>query len=125
MATAATLIFLAVFVWICFRSARRLATKDSAMESSAGWIYFIAGEGGPVKIGMSSHEPTSQRLPELRTMSPIPLKVVFKAPVDDRYKAERALHAELAPYRERGEWFDRDAALAYADHLRTVLEGSN
>lgn len=102
-----------VLIW---HSERRQPIQDG----KDGWIYFIAGEDGPVKVGMSAYEPTRQRLPELSTMSPVPLRVVFKAQVPDRFEVERALHAELAPYREHGEWFDRDAALAYADHLREV-----
>lgn len=87
----------------------------------SGWIYFICGEEGPVKVGMTAFEPTRQRLPELSTMSPVPLRVYFKAYVPDRRLVERALHAELAPYREHGEWFDRDAALYFADHLKGEL----
>lgn len=88
------------------------------VEDRSGWIYFACGEDTLVKVGMTSREPTVGRLPELSTMSPVPLRIVYKAFVDDRRKVERALHAELGPYRQHGEWFDRDAALAYADHLR-------
>lgn len=96
----------------------REALERAAVPDPSGWVYFVCGEDGPVKVGMSSYEPTRQRLPELSTMSPVPLTVYYSARVDDRHVAERALHNELAPYKEHGEWYDRDAALSFADHLK-------
>lgn len=92
--------------------------KLTAREDRSGWVYFVAGDNTPVKIGMCHAEPTQQRLPELKTMSPTPLRIMAKFRVDDRFEAERRIHTELADSRLHGEWFDRDVALYYASHLR-------
>lgn len=84
-----------------------------------GWLYFIAnGPDTPVKVGLSKYDPVKQRLGELQTMSPTPLRVIFKMPVRDRYAAERKVHEHLAPFRKHGEWFDRDVTLAFIEHLK-------
>lgn len=91
---------------------------EAVPEDRSGWVYFVGGDEGPIKIGMSQYEPTSQRLHELKTMSPIPLKVYYKQWVSDRFTFETRIHHELAESRLHGEWFDRDVALYYASVLR-------
>ena len=84
-----------------------------------GWLYFISnGPETPVKVGLSKYDPTKQRLGELQTMSPTPLRVIYKLPVRDRFAAETMVHAHLAPYRKNGAWFDRDATLAFIEHMK-------
>jgi hypothetical protein len=107
------LVALAGLVWTHYQHQQPLGEQDRS-----GWLYFIAAAAGPVKVGMSSHEPTAQRLPELQTMSPIPLKLLFKMYVHDRWEAEQRAHDALSEYRTHGEWFERDAALSYMDHLK-------
>lgn len=89
-------------------------------EDPSGWVYFVGGDDDstPIKIGMTKYEPTSSRLHELKTMSPIPLKLFYKQWVSDRYAFEAQIHYELRDSRLHGEWFDRDVALYYAAHLR-------
>jgi hypothetical protein len=56
-------------------------------------------------------------------MSPIPLKLLFKMYVHDRWEAEQRAHDALSEYRTHGEWFERDAALSYMDHLKEHGDG--
>lgn len=95
--------------------------KRQSGDDGSGWIYFMtapARTDAPIKVGMTRRDPTEDRMPEIRTMSPFPLRVIYKVFVDDRYEAERAVHAELAQYRQQGEWFDREATLALISHLK-------
>jgi hypothetical protein len=117
---ALVLTFALVGLVIAYAERPRPVGVAEAAPDRSGWIYFVGEPEGesPIKVGMSSKEPSLSRFTELTTMSPVPLKIFFKAPVSDRYATEAALHRELGPYRSHGEWFDRDAALAWADHLR-------
>lgn len=121
MIVGVTVLALAVLIGLIIGHHEVQEHKQAERNARFGWIYFLGGEEGPIKVGMSQYEPTEQRLPELRTMSPVPLQIFYKAPVDDRFRVERALHSELAPYRQHGEWFDRDVALAWADHLKGAM----
>ena len=104
-----------------------LALKDLNREEipdRSGWIYFIGmktppeNDDGPIKVGMSARNPGKERLPELRTMSPYPLRIIYKFYTEDRFEYERKIHKILEPQRQHGEWFDRDATLALIDELR-------
>jgi len=110
----AVLVVLAFLVGIaqaCFRPRR--------VVGRSGWLYFISnGPGTPVKVGLSKHDPSGDRLSALQTMSPTPLRVLFKLQVADRYKAEAMVHEHLDAHRLHGEWFDRDVTLAFIEHLK-------
>lgn len=87
----------------------------------SGWVYFVQAVGqpdSPVKVGMTYRDPTEDRLPELRTMSPYPLRIIYKFHTEDRHQYEAKLHRILKPHRRHGEWYDRDATLALIDHLK-------
>lgn len=101
--------------------ARRAALGAAEPDSRAGWVYFAAGSEGPIKIGCTHRKPCQERLPELKTMSPIPLRIIYKQPTPDRFGDEARIHEELAAYRQHGEWFDRDATLYYIDHLKGLV----
>jgi Meiotically up-regulated gene 113 len=103
---------------------KAVQARDRRPGHRPGWLYFVtapAQDNAPVKIGITERDPSHDRLPELRTMSPFPLKVIAKFPVTDRYIAEASVHEELSDYRLHGEWFDRDAALMYIDHLKGAV----
>lgn len=93
--------------------------QEKPEDDGSGWVYFIGdGPENPIKVGMSKYDPSTERLTELRTMSPTPLRVIYKFPCRDRYGSEAMVHHQLAPYRLHGEWFDRDATLALIANLR-------
>jgi hypothetical protein len=78
-------------------------------------IYFIGGDAGHIKIGVSAN-PES-RLAAIQTGSPIPLRIL--ATVLGGYDAERAYHARFAAHRAQGEWFERHPeVLAEIDRLQ-------
>lgn len=111
---------LALLVGVGF-AVREVAQHEQLQEhedDKSGWVYFVGGKETPIKIGMSQYEPSQQRLPELKTMSPEPLTILFKFFTNDRFNAEKVLHDQLAEHRLHGEWFDRDVCLYYIDHLR-------
>lgn len=69
---------------------------------------YVIGEPAsaePVKVGWS--EDPAARLAVLQTGNPRPLAVL--ATIEGGETEERALHAQLAHARVRGEWFDRFA----------------
>lgn len=66
-------------------------------------IYFIGGDVGHIKIGVS-RSPHS-RLAGIQTGSPIPLRIL--ATVTGGFDEERAYHARFAAHRVQGEWFER------------------
>lgn len=118
MITGLIIFWAAVLTGLLMWRWQATAKRAGITDARDGWIYFAGGHSGPIKIGMTSREPTQERLPELKTMSPTPLRIMYKFHADDRYAAERQIHDELAPYRQHGEWFDRDVALFYIDHLK-------
>lgn len=111
------LILIGAFVLGCLQAASNIRAQGHAPDD-AGWLYFIGGKGTPIKIGLSKHDPAGERIADLKTMSPFPLRVIYKLEVQDRYAAERMAHEHLAPFRQHGEWFDRDATLAFISHLK-------
>lgn len=99
----------------------RSSWRGHKSGQSEGWVYFVTAPGNdeaPVKIGYTHRDPTADRLPELRTMSPFPLRIIFKFKAPDVRIAEKAVHRQLDAHRLHGEWFDRDATLAFIDHLK-------
>lgn len=71
-------------------------------------VYFIqAGEGGFIKVGWSAN--VKMRMAGLQTGRPEELHLLL-AFTGTRVEEGR-LHARLAPYRVRGEWFKPDPAV--------------
>ena len=64
-------------------------------------VYFIS-DGLFVKIGITSCT-VQQRLRQLQTGHPLPLKVL--ATMKGSAHEEQQLHVKFAKYHERGEWF--------------------
>lgn len=76
-----------------------------------GKVYFIGdGNLGPIKIGFSSQSDLKSRLGQLQTASPNQLEIIGS--FNGYVKNEQKVHHFLAPHRLRGEWFEREAALA-------------
>lgn len=66
-------------------------------------VYFVGGDEGPIKIGMSS-DPES-RCREMRVGSPYELRVM--ATVTGGAALEKAYHRRFGFAHIRGEWFER------------------
>jgi hypothetical protein len=80
-------------------------------------VYFIAGDVGAIKIGISCH--VEGRLIAIQTGSPIPLRILAVTP--GSYREERAYHQRFAAHRLHGEWFDRHPEIMdEIDRLRAV-----
>jgi len=76
-----------------------------------GVVYFVGPKHtGPVKIGFTADQDVVSRLKQLQTGSHEELVVIGK--IDGGPSVERAIHNFLSPHLVRGEWFDRQAALA-------------
>ena len=65
-------------------------------------VYFVQSEVGKIKIGTSRN--LSQRLRELSSGSPVPIRLLLSIP-GDRSK-ELELHMMFAESRSHGEWFE-------------------
>ena len=86
-------------------------------------LYFIQQGYGAIKIGIAD-DPES-RLATLQTGNAKPLRLLLAVPFDERRVAEqleRDLHASLAKYRIRGEWFNRRALRS--GKLKKVFKGT-
>jgi hypothetical protein len=71
-------------------------------------VYFVEAEGlDRIKIGTATD--IEKRFAELRTMSPVPLKLL--AAVQGGVPVEQALHDRFAADRLHGEWFRASADL--------------
>lgn len=93
--------------------------KHNAARGGAGrggWVYFTSAKEGPVKIGTSKDEPRMSQ--GVQEMSPFPLRILWKLHVKDRKSTEGFLHDHLAEWRLHGDWYDRDAALAFLSSLK-------
>lgn len=68
-------------------------------------VYVIGSEESPLaKIGVT--DDTSRRLREIQSMSPVPLRVLWKTP--GGRQLEKALHGYFRAFRQHGEWFRLD-----------------
>jgi hypothetical protein len=84
---------------------------EDEKEERYGKIYFIGSRtSGPVKIGFSGQSDLKSRLSQLQTSSPEHLEILGS--FSGYIKNERKVHNFLALHRLRGEWFEREAALA-------------
>lgn len=91
--------------WACDEIARfGGGDRRESAARGAGYTYLIqAGKNGDVKIG-STHGSPTERLRALQTGSSEPLRLVK---VLEGAHLEVELHALYAPFRTRGEWFQR------------------
>ena len=85
----------------------RLPERENAPD---GWVYWIGGDTGPIKIGWS--KDPEKRLKQFQPGSPVELRVIYR--VAGTYNDERRWHNELSNERLHGEWFKRGAALMAA-----------
>lgn len=84
-----------------------------------GVVYFVGAKSlGPVKIGFTSDRTVSSRLSQLQTGSHEELVVLGQ--VDASPAVERAIHNLLASHLVRGEWFEREPALAVCTRLNAT-----
>ena len=95
----------ALGVWLGMREHR--AAEQGESDADSGWLYVagIADEHEPVMVGV---------IDDLARLAWPPMRSMRIAGMDE---VGQALKDELAPYRVRGQWYDRDAALAFFDHL--------
>lgn len=81
----------------------RLARRIGRYACACSTIYFIRmGKTGPIKIGKS--RGLGMRLDQLRTGSPVQLRVLAQIQAPD--ELETQLHAYFDEYRMEGEWFE-------------------
>lgn len=73
----------------------------------AGFVYFVGGQDGPVKIGFAV-DPSS-RLTALQCGNPVPLSIL--ATIEAPARLERTYHKQFAKHRLHGEWFTRSTEL--------------
>lgn len=91
------------------------AREASKGKARAQRVYFIASEGGPIKIGIAK-DPEA-RLRGLQTSHPERLSVLATCPGGPL--KERLYHARFAGHRLSGEWFARAPEIeAEIDRLR-------
>lgn len=76
-----------------------------------GVVYFVgASKSGPVKVGFTTDRTAESRLAQLQTGSPEEL--VILGTIEAGPAVERAIHNVLGVHLVRGEWFEREPALA-------------
>ena len=68
-----------------------------------GYVYFLQGENGLIKIGYS--QDYKERYKALKKMSPVDIKLLFVVKTDDMVGLERNLHNRFQEKRVKGEWF--------------------
>lgn len=74
-----------------------------AVPEDACIVYFIAGDSGPVKIGVAADPAV--RLKTLQTANPVRLSILATAKGGSQKEA--AYHRRFAAHRLHGEWFER------------------
>lgn len=76
-----------------------------------GVVYFVgASTSGPVKIGFTTDRTAESRVAQLQTGSHE--KLVILGTIEAGPAVERAIHSVLSAHSVRGEWFEREPALA-------------
>lgn len=87
-----------------------------ASAARAGTIYLVEG-GGRFKVGITKATKPHARLRSLQTGSPVQLRIVHSAFVQDSAAAESLAHGLLARFRLHGEWFE-----CTEERARSILE---
>lgn len=83
-------------------AAEALVDEHLRTSPSCTWLYFIqAGEGGPVKIGISETPVRRMANMQVGNHERLRLIAVARVPID----AESDLHARLVKHHVHGEWF--------------------
>jgi hypothetical protein len=76
-----------------------------------GVVYFVgASMSGPVKIGFTTDRTAESRVAQLQTGSHEEL--VILGTIEAGPTVERAIHSVLSTHSVRGEWFEREPAMA-------------
>lgn len=74
-------------------------------DTCPGYVYIIHALGTDYfKIGISE-ESVLRQLSQLQTASPLKLRYVYHAYVEDMQRTERELHKIFSSFRKTGEWF--------------------
>lgn len=90
---------------------RMLSDVDPRDDPRTAIVYFVqAMEGGPIKIGHSTLGAWPKRFDQLQTSNWQEM-ALRRAVVGDK-RLEKALHAQFAEARVRGEWFRPVSELA-------------
>jgi hypothetical protein len=74
----------------------------SRPQPTAGTIYFVGPQGGPIKIGFATR--LAFRIRDLRLANALPLEIW--ASVEGPPSLEREYHKRFASHRLHGEWFE-------------------
>lgn len=90
---------------ICERE--RAASADRGSSTKEQFVYFIASESGPIKIGIAANPV--RRCKELQTSHHEKLDVLVTCAGGQRLEAE--YHRRFAEHRLHGEWFERVPAI--------------
>lgn len=92
-------------------SFEELEVEEPAGSAPAEAVVYFAQAGfeGPIKVGYTSGDAT-KRAKALQTGNAVEISIVGQI-VGDR-SLEKVIHQRLNAARIRGEWFERDAALA-------------
>jgi hypothetical protein len=95
------------------------AKRGATGNMTGSFVYVIEGQAGHHKIGVS-RDPI-QRLAELQTGSPVPLRFAYIGVTPGTgYNIEGAAHDLLDAHRQEGEWFLVPASIA----IGAVMEAS-
>lgn len=96
------------------------------MTDPYGVVYFIGAKtSGPIKIGFTTDNTVASRLTQLQTAAHE--KLIVFGRVSAGPAVERAIHNLLHAHLVRGEWFEREPALAILTRLNdtTTYHHSN
>lgn len=107
-----------VAFFLCTRRTHRGARPGTTPKAPAGkgYLYFIGGTTGPVKVGITRGSPWD-RCADLQTGNPTSLTVLAAHLVDDPEDAEGRAHNLLADHHIGGEWYSRGPALEFERQL--------
>jgi hypothetical protein len=81
--------------------------KPGEKPKREGWVYFVQGYGGAIKIGFATD--TTARMSALQTASSVPLQ--YLGAVKGTMALERFYHKTFSYLRLHGEWFSDSPAL--------------
>lgn len=101
----------------------RAADADAAGKLCGPIVYLLGPTDGPIKVGWTSGY-IFDRLQELQTGNHHELFLVASLADDQNRALETRLHRTLRPWRIRGEWFARDAALRSLDFIARLARAA-
>jgi hypothetical protein len=104
----------ALVVGIIYGLIKQIRWYQTLVADEGGWLWFASEPRNKdvARVGVTDRDPD--------TFKPEGVQVIYKVHVDSRREAFRDVASNLETSRVKGHGYEKQAVLAYIDHLKGV-----